>query len=92
MLKIFRLLERSSESIVETFKDFISSVLHLMDSYVLTDSINQTLRCFQQGKNKQIPECLKFLAGDDVINIVMIREPLTNLFFLISLQRGYFCL
>lgn len=47
MPEIFRLLERSSETIAETCKDSISSVLCLMDSYVLTDNVSQTLRCFQ---------------------------------------------
>lgn len=49
MPEIFRLPEGSSEAIAETCEDLISSALCLMDSNVLTDSINQTLGCFQLG-------------------------------------------
>ena len=49
MPEIFRLLEGSSEAIAEAYKDLISSALCPMDSNVLTDSINQTLGCFQLG-------------------------------------------
>lgn len=49
---------RGSDTVAEINKDSISSVLCLMGSCVLTDSVNQTLGCFQQALNKQIPEYL----------------------------------
>lgn len=51
-----------------------------MDSFILTDSISQTLDAFSGALNKQIPEDLKFLARDNVINISVIMELLTNVF------------
>lgn len=91
-----RLLEKSSGTTAEACKHLISSLLCLRGSYILTDSINQTLDAFSRALNKQIPEYLIFLAVDDVINISMIMELLTNVFSSSNLklptflQRGYF--
>ena len=85
---------RGSDTVAEINKDSVSSVLCLVGSCVLTESVNQTLGCFQQALSKQIPEYLRVLAGDDVTDITMIVELLTRvfLFFLIKSKTPHFSL
>lgn len=71
---------RGSDTVSEIHKDSISSVLCLVGSCVLTDSVNQTLGYFQQALSKRIPKYLRVLAGDDVTDITMIVELLTRVF------------